>query len=286
MIETRSLEKIPPAAIHRSFSKAFEDYDMPPLSYEELMQMLERRGFSAQHSFGAFDGEELVSFTFNGIGLLNGKQTAYDTGTGTVKAYRGKGLARRVFLDSIPHLIKAGIRQYLLEVLQHNDKAIPLYKSLGFETTREFNYYVFEKQVIKHAKETTTTNVVIDSLDDFDPIKLESFHDFPLSWQNSFDAVDRRRDDFVILGAFVENELAGYGITDPSTGDITQIAVDKAHRRKGIGTRILLELLKKNSRDQLKIINTETGCESMDGFLGSLGIELSGQQFEMIKVLD
>ena len=123
MIEIRSLEHLEPDQLFVAFSKAFEDYEMQ-LEKHELETMLQRRGFDPSMSFGAFDQDQLVAFTFNGTGKYEGVDTAYDTGTGTIKEYRGKGLARRIFLHSIPTLKKAGIKQYLLEVLQHNEGAV------------------------------------------------------------------------------------------------------------------------------------------------------------------
>lgn len=67
--------------------------------------------------------------------------TAYDTGTGTLKEYRGTGLGTEIFRHSMPHLRRAGVGQYLLEVLQYNTRAVSVYRNLGFETVREFNYF-------------------------------------------------------------------------------------------------------------------------------------------------
>lgn len=41
--------------------------------------------------------------------------------------YRGQNLADTIFTHSIPFLREAGIHQYLLEVLQNNEKAIAVY---------------------------------------------------------------------------------------------------------------------------------------------------------------
>ncbi len=137
----RSLENISNDVLFEAFQEAFKDYEMQ-LSQSELELMLQRRGFTPELSFGAFSDEKLVSFTFNGTGSFNDLLTAYDTGTGTIEEYRGKGLASRIFKYSIPHLKNAGISQYLLEVLQHNSNAVSLYKKLGFEISREFNYFM------------------------------------------------------------------------------------------------------------------------------------------------
>ena len=147
MIETiKSLKSISFNILFDAFNKAFKDYEIQ-FNEQELSSMLKRRGFIPELSFGAFDNGKLISFTFNGIGYYNGIYTAYDTGTGTVTEHRGMGLAAKIFNHSIPFLKEAGVSQYLLEVLQHNTKAVSLYKKLGFKVSREFNYF-FQKNNI------------------------------------------------------------------------------------------------------------------------------------------
>jgi ribosomal protein S18 acetylase RimI-like enzyme len=138
--EIKSLEKTDIGAIYKAFNQAFADYEIQ-ITEEQFNVMIKRRGFNPELSFAAFIGNEIVSFTLNGTGIFNGILTAYDTGTGTIKEYSGKGLATKVFEYSIPYLRDANIKQYLLEVLQHNTRAVSVYKNLGFEVTREFYYF-------------------------------------------------------------------------------------------------------------------------------------------------
>ena len=67
--------------------------------------------------------------------------------------------------------------------------------------------------------------------------------DFTPSWQNTFDAVMRRKDDFKIFGAYKGDEIVGYCIFEPGSGDVTQIAIDKAHCRKGLASALLSKAL-------------------------------------------
>ncbi len=103
----------------KNLSQAFADYEFQP-NAEELRTMWKRRGFDPELSFAAFEGSTIVAFTLNGIGTFSGIRMAYDTGTGTLPAYRGQGLATKIFNYSIPYLKEANINHYLLEVLQHN----------------------------------------------------------------------------------------------------------------------------------------------------------------------
>ncbi|MCF8366762.1 MAG: GNAT family N-acetyltransferase [Bacteroidales bacterium] len=280
----KSLENTTPDQIFESFRSAFFDYEMQ-LSKTELHAMIHRRGFNASLSFGAFHGNDLVAFTLNGTGGYNGVKTAYDTGTGTIKAYRGQGLASQIFTYSIPHLQGAGIKRYLLEVLQYNDKAISVYTKLGFKVVREFNYFSQKKEQIKTHKTIEKTDwtrelITIEKLNDF-----QKFWDFMPSWQNSIEAISRKPDNFIMLGALENGEAMGYCIFEPDSGDITQIAVDNNNRRRGVATSLLCEVLKHNRHHQAKAINTQMDCKSITSFLESFNFPIKGTQFEMIRNL-
>ncbi|MDD4655289.1 MAG: GNAT family N-acetyltransferase, partial [Bacteroidales bacterium] len=113
-MEIKSLEGVPFNLIYNAFSSAFEEYEVQ-LNKQQLIKMLKRRGFDPGLSFAFFDNCDMVAFILNGIGNFGGIATAYDTGTGTLKEYRGKGLATELFNYSIPFLRQRNIRQYLLE---------------------------------------------------------------------------------------------------------------------------------------------------------------------------
>lgn len=93
-MEIRSLENIGFDTLFNAFERAFADYEIR-FEKEEVRRMLTRRGYVPRLSFGAFDNGAIIAFTLNGIGMFNGVSTAYDTGTGTVKEYRGQGIAEK-----------------------------------------------------------------------------------------------------------------------------------------------------------------------------------------------
>jgi len=284
MITIKSLAGISYDSLFEAFRDAFSDYEMQ-LSKQELQKMLIRRGFDSQLSFGAFEKNKIVAFTFNGIGNFNNFRTAYDTGTGTLKKYRGQGLATQIFNHSILFLKKTGVSQYLLEVLQHNSKAISVYQKLGFKVSREFNYFIQKSDEIKSAKEILHPEYRILPVDLHQIISKNDFRDFVPSWQNSFEAVNRTPGAYIMMGTFFREKLIGYCIFEPESGDITQIAVQKEYRKKGVATALLQEMLAFNKNHSVKCINTETNSLSIAQFLQSFNIALKGKQFEMIKHL-
>ncbi len=271
--------------IYESFSLAFKDYELQ-LNKHELKAMLKRRGFNADLSFAAFnENGKIIAFTFNGVGTFNGKRTAYDTGTRTLKEYRGKGFATRIFEYSLPFLQERGIHQYLLEVLQHNEKAISVYRNLGFEISREFNYYIQKNTGIKNNVICADIPCDIQAIEiDTYPF-LSDFWDFYPSWQNSFECIKNSSESFINLGAFIENKLVGYCIFEPTSGDITQIAVSKHYRRKGVASLLLQEIRKINRNENIKVINADIHYTSISDFLEAKNIKLKGKQFEMVKKL-
>ena len=270
--------------LFQAFEQAFADYELQ-LNKAEHLTMLKRRGFNPELSFAAFDGDKIVSFTCNGIGDFNGRRMAYDTGTGTLKDYRGKGLATRIFEYSIPHLREAGIKEYLLEVLQHNTGAVSVYSKLGFEVTREFYYFRAEPGQINNKAKTPDFPYTLETININEHDSIPGFWDFKPSWQNSIEAINRAPENFICLGMFTEGKLVGYGAFEPTSGDVTQIAVDKSYRRKGIGSLLFQKMLESNKYASIKIVNTDITCDSITAFLKAKNIEPTGKQFEMIKKL-
>ena len=283
-MEIKSLENVAFETLYKAFSQAFSDYEVQN-NAEELKTLLKRRGFNPAFSFAAFEEEKIVAFTLNGVGDFNGRKTAYDTGTGTLREHRGKGLATKVFEYSLPYLKKANINQYLLEVLQHNTKAVSVYRNIGFETTREFNYFVWKNEEFKNDIKKCNTLFPIERIDIEKHLYVSDFWDFKPSWQNSFESIQRTKDDFITLGAFMDKKLVGYCVFEPNSGDVTQIAVEKPFRRKGVGSLLLHEVCKFNKNTKTKLVNSETDCGSIVEFLKSKNVEISGKQFEMIKLL-
>lgn len=281
-MEIKSLNNVNFNTLYKAFSRAFATYDMQ-LNEEQLKAMLKRRGFNPELSFAAFDGNEIVAFTFNGTGNFNGLPTAYDTGTGTLKEYRGQGLATKIFEHSIPFLRQANIRQYLLEVLQHNTKAVSVYRNIGFQVSRELSYFVQKNENVSNSPKQpnhrySVKEVAIEALS-----SVSAFWDFYPSWQNSFESINRAKESFSCLAAYTESMLVGYGVFEPVSGDIAQLAVDKEYRRQGIGSTLLNEMMKLNRNDAVKVVNTAAECLSVTDFLKAKNIAVTGKQFEMLK---
>lgn len=282
-IAVRPLADTPFAQIHEAFLRAFADYAVPMrLSVRELEYMLERRGCDLSLSVGAFVDDRLVGFILNGIGPWVGELTAYDTGTGVERDYRGLGIASRLISELVPILREHDVAQYLLEVIQENTAAVRLYRKQGFEVCRRFSCYQSAVSDLRIAQDGGDSRLPILPVDAPNWDRFRSFWDFAPSWQNSVDSVLRKREHFTILGAFDGDRAVGYGIIEKHTGDIPQIGVERAYRRRGLGTGLVAGLLRSSGSDRVRMINAETEDECFGEFARSVRLTSDVGQFEMI----
>ncbi len=269
--------------IHQAFSDAFSNYQIPfELSESQLKYMLKRRGYNPDLSYGVFEGDKMVCFILNGIGTWNDKKTAYDTGTGTIKSYQGKGYAKKLFAHTVNRLKANGFKQYLLEVIKTNENAFKLYSKSGFKIRNHYDYYNFKKSDMLDKKIKLSGIVSFMQASSVNWKVFQTFWDFNPSWQNNIDSLERVTESINCYIAKVKSEIVGYVIVEPHTGDIPQLAVLSSYRRKGIGSKLLYKASKASDTASLKIINISESNEAFKSFMISKGIEKGKGQFEMI----
>ncbi|GAK41842.1 GNAT family N-acetyltransferase [Paenibacillus urinalis] len=288
MYTYETLDNIDTQTLHHVFLEAFSDYQVNiNLSLEAFQKMLVRRGYSPEISIGAFKepGHELVGFILNGLRNWNGTRTAYDLGTGVTPLHRQQGISSRMFQSVREELKRNQVEQYLLEVLQNNEAAFELYKKQGLSITRNFSFHKLE-QSRYHAKELTYAIEYLTEIDSDTWEQLQMLWDFSPSWQNSIDSIRAVQKKFVYAVVRLEKKIIGYGIVDPATGDVPQIAVLPEYRRKGIATSIVGTLMNHSNGKQLRVINVDDACEGMKLFLDKVGFETIGHQYEMMLILD
>jgi ribosomal protein S18 acetylase RimI-like enzyme len=266
--------------LYECFLEAFSDYQINlQMTEEQFEQRVIRDGVELELSAGAFHAERMIGFYMNGRGMWHGQATAYDAGTGVVPAYRRSGVAIQLFDFIAPRLKERGIKQYLLEVITSNERAVALYRKLGFEETRTLAA-LRANEAVKTAGDVE--GVSIRQMDEPDWDVFCAYWDGEPSWQNSMDAVERIRNQCQIVGAFVDEKCVGYGIVFKPSGILMQLAVAQEFRRRGIGRRILASL----SGDRvLKTNNVEEKLKGTLEFYKACGFEIVLRQFEMIRSL-
>lgn len=267
-------------SLYECFLDAFSDYQVSlQMTEEQFERRLKRDGVELELCAGAFDGEQMIGFYVNGRGLWRGKETAYDAGTGVIPSHRRRGVAEELFNFMAPRLKERGITQYLLEVITSNERAVSLYRKLGFDEVRRL--------AVLHANEPVKPLADVEgvSLHRLEEPQWDVFYaywDGEPSWQNSVAAVERVRNRCDIVGAFVDGKCVGYGIVYKPSGILMQLAVAQEFRRRGIGRQILAMF----SGDAiLKTNNVDEDLEGTLTFYKTCGFEIVLRQFEMVREL-
>ena len=261
MIKIRSLLGIDYDEMTAAFNDAFSDYDIPAhYTTEYLRDLVLRRGYRPDLAAGAFDGARLVGFVFNCLG----GEEAYNSGTGVVISHRRRGIARRLMERSIETL---PAKRYLLEVIESNERAAALYRSVGFVETRRFQCWTYEVRDPSPSSRLGMT----PKLD-----QIRSWCDMAPSWQNSVASIRRATEPFVVIG----DERGGV-VVFPSNGDLPLLAVAPEHRRKGLG-RALLAAAHARAGKRLRIMNVDDRESGIAAFLERCGAQRMVRQIEMI----
>jgi len=214
MIDLRAVDR---GAVHATFTEAFADYAMTSagLTEERLLLRMEKNAIAYDVSVGAYDDGRMVGFTLIGVDSWGGAVTAYDAGTGIVPAFRGQGLARRMFDRALPALRDRGVERFSLEVLQQNQPAIRAYKKSGFEITRELRSYVADAAILSPSATSAASTWDVRPIDarTFAPVAQDA--DWLPSFENRFSAVKRIPNDVILTGVFDGGRCVGVAAYSP-----------------------------------------------------------------------
>lgn len=279
----RFLKESDRSQLHRALQDAFADYyhDMSYLTEERWLNRLAKNGYCHELSAGLFMKDRMVGFTYTGAGIYNGLRSAHDTGTGIVKEYRGSGHATRIFEMIRERLLEKGYQQFVLEVLQENDKAIKTYQKAGFRIERELKCLQINVQDYK-PEQIKGVDVVNWSRSEIDEFR-ESVNR-PLSWETSFDAIGRIQDELDVRCALVDGERAGVLVYYPGLKWIVTLIVKNEFRKLGVGTSLLNRLFEeqKPDKESIKIINIDGEDEETISFFKFKGFTDYADQYEML----
>jgi GNAT superfamily N-acetyltransferase len=268
-----SLENVPFVDIHGAFTDAFSEYEVPMnLPMNALEEMLDTRSYRADFSFGYFVDGRLISFILVGLRSRKGILTAYDSGTGTVKTYQGKGIGSRLLGETIRTLKSRKVQRFVLEVLEHNASAQTLYKRHGFEVTRKLNCY-------KRAPKQSSPGLVLENRDlaeEYgDRIELITFRP---SWQNELESYRNSSEKHVVIA---EGEIDGvFGIVHRQNGAILQLGLGPGDLGKEKEERLFYLLEQAAAGKGLKYLNVESSSKVEEVLLRN-GFELYASQYEM-----
>lgn len=271
--------------LYRAFLDAFSDYVMPfDLTEDQFRKHIVLNAVDLDRSVGWFDSGRIVGFTLNGFGDWHGIRTVYDAGTGILPAYRRRGLSRKMFENMLPIFRAEGYRQYLLEVITENHKAIGLYEKLGFEKTRTVSLLHCSGNVRTRVNPVSNFEIHTVYAPNWDILRC--FWDGEPSWQNSADAIQRSMANKRFVGAYHEGRCVGYIVYSARVGRVAHLAVDKEFRKRGIASCLMRSLIEDTAENYVpQVINIDRSIDSAMSFFSNRGFSERLSQFEMIRTL-
>jgi len=270
--------------IYKTWKKAFANYlvDMSYLTIDRMKRRAKMDRVNYNLSVGAFYKSELIGFLIIGIDKMNNELCAFDAGTGVIPEFQGNGIAGSMFDFAVSKLKIAGVKNFILEVIQDNNAAIKAYKKQGFSINRDFNCYKIDTNLF-NSKIPIIPNILIKSIDRKDLIKYTDFIDWEISWEYNFDAINNIQEEFIIDGAFIDGDCVGFIAYYPTLEWIFTLAVKKDFRRKKIGSLLLTQLINKLKTEVSEIkINNILPEHYMCTFLEKHDFKIYTTQYEMI----
>lgn len=278
MLEIRSLAGVGWEPLAAAFNAAFSDYVVPmSLTADGLAATQHRRGYAADASFGAFEGDRLVGFVLT---CLEGDR-AYNSGTGVAPSHRRTGLARRL-VEAVIASVRA--RSYVLEVIETNTPAVALYGSLGFAPARQLQVWTYARREPDPAPDVPV--IAAPDASTFPSglppviaaIAADADADAELPWQNSLASIRRATEPWVALG-----DERGAAILFPGSADLPFLCVRRAERRRGHGTRLLAAAAAHAGRPlRMMVDDRDAGIAA---FLEAAGAARYVRQLELIREL-
>lgn len=276
------IDRVDPNQLHRAFLEAFADYAMDATGTpeERLLLRMRKNRVEYEMSPGLYDGDRLVGFTLIGIDEWGGRLSAYDAGTGIIPAFRNQGWARKMFDHARPGLRERGVERFVLEVLQGNEPALKAYRRSGFEISRELRCYSAETDGLRAV--APSSSFEFRRIDRDVLRRLEQHADWLPSFENRFSAVDALPEP-LLLGAFDGEDCVGAVSYARSLDWLLTVVVDRAHRRRGVGSALIGHLASILPVSRLTALNVDRGDAGMQAFFESIHFARLVDQYEMVR---
>ncbi|PWJ38549.1 GNAT family N-acetyltransferase [Sediminitomix flava] len=284
-MEYKFLNQVSIETVQQCMQDSFADYELD-MSYMTVDVMKHRNTIcrnAPECSVGAFDNGKMVGFLNVGIDYLNDELVAFDGGTGVVKAFRGKGIAGKMFEKSLLSIKEKGIHSFYLEVLQSNEAAIKAYEKEGFRIVQNFKCYNISVSDFK-GKINELDNLAIKSIPLEEIGKYWHFITKPVSWEHMFSGLQAVEKDLNIYAAFHNHDCIGFIVYSKVLCWITAIGIHPNYTNQKVLVEQLLGKLFSTiqpSRPKISLNNLEE-ADQLNDIIVSLGFENTVDQYEMM----
>lgn len=118
----------------KAWNVGFEGYYFDATTTPEMfIKRLVSEELSPNLSIVAFKDDEPVGIVKNGVRHVQGKKIAWNGGTGVASELRKQGIGKIMMEETLKIYREEGVDIATLEAISENERAIALYKRLGYE---------------------------------------------------------------------------------------------------------------------------------------------------------
>lgn len=277
MIEILPASAVSMTELCTAMNAAFSDYAAPmTLSDAGFAKMMQQRGLDREASRIAVDAGVVAAIWLVSVRASRG----YLISSGTVPAFRSKGLARRLAKASLAGMKARQLRSFQTEVMTDNSVAMALYHRLNMRVTRELTCYTVP------ALPVSTSSDAIKTLN-WSGLRpdAQGIRDWAPSWQNNDLSLDAVAEDVVCVGVHDADGFGGYAVLLPFNGTVAQIAVRPDLRRRGIARDLFSQLQAHQPQQGLRIVNAAADDVGFAAFMAGMGAKLTVTQHELWRDL-
>ena len=257
---------------------AFSDYAVSmTLSDSAFRMMMRQRGLHSAASRVALVADRIAA-----VWLVSVRgQKGYLISSGTRPEFRSRGLARALANDCLTGLRANGTRSFQTEVMDGNETAMALYRSLGMSVSRRLDCYEIAPPPAPAPSSSQSSPANWTEI----ASEVASLRDWMPSWQNDDASLAAVSNETICLQIRDSDGLAAYAALIPQTATLAQMAVRPDRRRNCLGSIIIAELQRVMPDRPLRILNAWADDTGYTAFLSSWGAKPTVKQSELFMPL-
>ncbi len=270
-MEIRTLEQTPLKDLYQCFTDAFANYVIPLQFDEEMtMERWKLAGVDYKLSYGAFDDEQLVAFILH----LSKPGHLFNFGTGVIPSHRGQRLVAK-FYQQIEKDLK--FKNFSLEVIKQNAKALKIYQSLGFTITRDLISVQGPLNIKTPLKKKHHYHLKKLIYSD----ELSSLRLYEPSFENSETVLNNLPQNYELHEIRQDNKLLAYAIYHPSLASLKEIGASYPIDENL--DQLFLEM--KINGEKLRVMNIDVKALELISYFCDRDVNIFVSQYEMAKSL-
>lgn len=269
-MNVRKLSTISIEELLDCFLLAFDNYFVKmPTDYDYYRERWKAAKVDFNLSYGMFDKEKLVGFIIHAVDKRKGEQIAYNTGTGVIPEYRGRKIIKSIYQYALRDMKEHGIEKTTLEVITKNDIALHLYKSIGFEISR--NYKCFKGKINdKVSIEAELAEIDINKID-WEKLPNQQMY----SWDNQKESI--LEGNYRYFNVLLKGKPESFFIINTDQNYLAQFDL---FNNESDGWKRLFSGIKQVS-DTIRVNNVDHNLHNKLNILHLIGLENVVDQFEM-----